>query len=296
MDQALPGFCAPGIDRADAVRSDPAALERAFADPRAGCLRLEGLDPVLDGAMLWRDPLPTGARIEDYVLLGLEEGGAPLFVRLARNIAHGGTFAPRVWEMAAMLHPEELAIYGGARSLVDWHARHGFCAVCGGTTVIAKAGWSRICPHCDAEHFPRVDPVTIMLAEYDGRVLVGRQRRFPPGRYSALAGFIEPGETIEGAVARELMEEAGVRATRVDYVKSQPWPFPSSLMIACIAQVESDALTLDATEIEDAFWVDRQQVRAALAGEEGAPFIAPPTMAVAHHLFRVWLERAEPGI
>lgn len=285
----LPGFCAPGIDRADHVRTDAAALAQAFADPRAALLVLEGLDPVPEGALLRRDPLPAGARLEDHALLGLEGGGAPLFVRLRGGLPHGGAVNPRARELAALLAPEELSIYGAARSLVDWHARHGFCAVCGQPTAAVKAGWSRQCGACAAEHFPRVDPVTIMLAEYEGRVLVGRQPRFPPHFYSALAGFVEPGETIEGAVARELMEEAGVRATAVRYVMSQPWPFPSSLMIACIAQVESDALRIDTTELEDAMWVDEAEVRAAMARARDARFVVPPPMAVAHHLLRAWL-------
>ena len=289
----LPGFAAAGIDRCDQVRSNPEALAEAFADPHARRLPLDGLDPVLDGAMLAREPIPAGAEPGDHILLGKEADGAPLFVQLRSGIPHGGVFAPRVWEAATELDAGELALYGGARSLVDWHARHGFCAVCGGVTVPDKGGWSRRCGGCEAEHFPRVDPVVIMLAEYEGRILLGRQARFPPGRYSALAGFVEPGETIEGAVARELYEEAGIAVTDVRYAMSQPWPFPSSLMIACTARAEDDRLTLDLTELEDAFWVDARQVRAALDGEEDAPFIAPPTIAVARHLLLHWLARQE---
>ena len=192
--------------------------------------------------------------------------------------------------MAASLSPEELSLYGAARSLVDWHARHGFCAVCGAPTVPQRAGWGRRCERCEAEHFPRVDPVVIMLAEHQGRVLLGRQPRFPPRRYSALAGFVEPGETIEGAVAREIFEEAGVRVRNVRYVMSQPWPFPSSLMIACTAEAEDDAIRLDEKELEHAFWASADDVRRAFACDDDAPFIAPPSMAVAYHLLRYWLE------
>jgi NAD+ diphosphatase len=222
-------------------------------------------------------------------LLGVDEAG-PAFAELRRDIPHGAGFAPAVWELAPLLRPETLALYGCARSMIDWHKRHGFCANCGMPTQVTKAGWSRTCGGCAAEHFPRVDPVTIMLAEHEGRILVGRQARFPPGRYSALAGFVEPGETIEEAVARELWEEAGIRVHSVRYVRSQPWPFPSSLMIACIGQTDDPALTLDTTEIEDAKWVDAAGVRAALAGDPDAPFIAPPPMAVAYWLLRHWVE------
>jgi NAD+ diphosphatase len=290
LDQ--PGFVGGTLDRADQVRTDPDRLAEAFADKRAGRLILEGLDPVMMGDQLAVEPLPAGAALAGHVLLGVD-AGAPLFVELNAAVSNGAGYSPRAWELANVLPASDLALYGTARSLVDWHARHGFCAVCGHATAVSKGGWSRRCGNCAAEHFPRVDPVTIMLAEHSGRVLVGRQPRFPAKRYSALAGFVEPGETIEEAVARELWEEAGIRVHDVRYVMSQPWPFPSSLMIACIAQADDDVLTIDETEIEHAFWVDAAGVRASLAGDPDAPFIAPPPMAVAHHLFRRWLDDLE---
>ena len=288
---ALPGFSACTLDRCDQVRVDPAALAEWFNDPAACRIMLRGLDPLIDGDRLARQPIPADARLEEHALLGRLDDGRPIFAELRRDIPHGGQFAPRVWEAASMLSAEELGLYGAVRSLVDWHARHGFCAVCGGPTLPVKAGWSRKCGACEAEHFPRVDPVVIMLAEYEGKVLLGRQPRFPPRRYSALAGFVEPGETLEGAVARELFEEAGIRVSDVRYIMSQPWPFPSSLMVACTAQAHDDALTLDTQELEDAFWAGADEIRAAFAGDDTARFIAPPPMAVAHHLLKYWLER-----
>lgn len=286
---AAPGFAGGTLDRADHIRTNQDMAAAAFSDPAARLLLLDGLDPVVgDAGKLATTPLPPGAALEDHVLLGVDDTG-PLFVKLDPNIPHGAHFAPNVWARAALLAPSELALFGTARSVIDWHKRHGFCANCGAPTRTQKAGWARKCDACGAEHFPRVDPVTIMLAEHDGRILVGRQHRFPPGRYSALAGFVEPGETIEEAVARELWEEAGIRVRDVRYAMSQPWPFPSSLMIACIAQTDDPALTLDTSEIEDAFWVDADGVRAALALEASAPFIAPPEMAVAHSLLLHWL-------
>jgi NAD+ diphosphatase len=130
-----------------------------------------------------------------------------------------------------------------------------------------------------------------MLAENEGKVLVGRQPRYPPGRYSALAGFLEPGESVEEAVARELFEEAGLKVRDVRYVTSQPWPFPSSLMMACIAAADDPTLAIDTTELEDAFWADRAGVEAAMAGDPGAPFLPPPPYAIAHTLFRWWLAK-----
>jgi NAD+ diphosphatase len=181
-----------------------------------------------------------------------------------------------------------MATYGTARSLIDWHGRHRFCGKCGGATVAHRAGWGRRCSVCAAEHFPRVDPVVIMLAEHGDRALLGRQASWPPGRYSALAGFLEPGETVEEAVARELFEEAGVRATRVRYVTSQAWPFPAQLMLACIAEVQSDALTIATDELEDALWLSRNEVRAALADAPQARFRLPPAYAVAYSLLQHW--------
>ncbi len=286
-----PGFCEDPLDRCDDVRGNAEKLAACLADRHAQRLMLDGLDPVTDGDRLAREALPADADGGNHVFLGRGADGAPLFAELKRGLPHGGAHAPRVWEAATLLSGPELSLYATARSLVDWHARHGFCSVCGGATLVVRAGWSRRCEACGAEHFPRVDPVVIMLAEHDGRVLLGRQPRFPARRYSALAGFIEPGETIEGAVARELFEEAGIRVADVRYIMSQPWPFPSSLMIACTASALGDALRLDEQELEDAFWASAEDVRAALDGEEGARFIAPAPMALAHHMLRHWLDR-----
>jgi NAD+ diphosphatase len=191
-------------------------------------------------------------------------------------------------EVLSLLGPQDMATYGTARSLIDWHGRHRFCGKCGGATVAHRAGWGRRCAVCESEHFPRVDPVVIMLAEHDGHALLGRQASWPQGRYSALAGFLEPGETVEEAVARELFEEAGVRAGSVRYVTSQAWPFPAQLMLACIAEVQDDALRIDTDELEDAVWLSRAEIRAALAGDAHARCLLPPTYAVAHTLLQHW--------
>ncbi|MPT46999.1 MAG: NAD(+) diphosphatase [Sphingobium sp.] len=295
----MASLATPSIDRWDQARTDPDALNAAFADSRAKRLVLSGLDPIVDDGRLRREAIPAGAALGDHLLMGREEDGAPLFVELHRDVPHAGARSPAVWDAATLLEASELSLYGGARSLIDWHARHGFCSSCGGMTSAAKGGWSRHCDGCGADHFSRVDPVVIMLAEHHGpdhqnRVLVARQPGFPEGRYSALAGFVEPGEALEGAVARELFEEAGIYVHSIDYLMSQPWPFPSSLMIACTAQTEDDHLTIDTTELEDAFWVDADGVRAALDGADNAPFIAPPAMAVARNLLIHWLSR-QPG-
>lgn len=283
------GFTGAWLDRADQLRTDPEAFAAATADPRARCLTLDGIDfvPGDDGTGLrWELLDPADARAP--MLLGRDERGIPYFVREPHPAQRIDARSRTVMRLLPLLSAQDLALYGGARSLVDWHARHRFCATCGSPTELFRAGWGRRCGQCRAEHFPRVDPVVIMLAEYDGRVLVGRQRQFAPGMFSALAGFVEPGESLEEAVARELFEEAGIRVSDVAYVASQPWPFPSSLMIGCRARAEGSALTLDETEIEAAIWVDRAEVRAALAGDMDAPFLAPPPLAIARHLLEDW--------
>ena len=282
------GFTGARLDRADRLRTDPAAFAAAIADPRATCLLLDGIDPVpgSGGGLMWEALDPADERA--LLLLGIDDSGAPRFVREAHAGARVDARSRTVMRLLPMLSPEEAALYGGARSLVDWHARHRFCAVCGSPTELFRGGWGRRCASCGAEHFPRVDPVVIMLAEYDGRVLLGRQPGFPPGFFSALAGFVEPGESLEEAVARELFEEAGIAVSDVSYVASQPWPFPSSLMIGCRAVARDAALTIDTTELEAAMWVDRAEVRAALAGDMGASFMAPPPLAIARYLLEDW--------
>lgn len=282
------GFTGARLDRADRLRTDPEAFAAAIADPRATCLLLDGIDPVpgSGGGLMWAALDPADERA--LLLLGIDDSGAPRFVREAHGGARVDARSRTVMRLLPMLSPEEAALYGGARSLVDWHARHRFCAVCGSPTELFRGGWGRRCASCGAEHFPRVDPVVIMLAEYEGRVLLGRQPGFPPGFFSALAGFVEPGESLEEAVARELFEEAGIAVSDVSYVASQPWPFPSSLMIGCRAVARDPALTIDTTELEAAMWVDRAEVRAALAGDMGASFMAPPPLAIARYLLEDW--------
>ena len=282
------GFTGARLDRADQLRVDPEAFAAVATDPRATCLLLDGIDfvPGERGGLMWEPLDPADDRA--LLLLGIDDSGAPRFVREPGAGARVDARSRTVMRLLPLLSPEEAALYGGARSLIDWHARHRFCAVCGAPTALFRGGWGRRCGGCDAEHFPRVDPVVIMLAEYEDRVLVGRQPGFPPGFFSALAGFVEPGESLEEAVARELFEEAGIRVSDVRYVASQPWPFPSSLMIGCRAVAAGPALTLDTTEIEAAMWVDRAEVRAALAGEMGTSFLAPPPLAIARHLLEDW--------
>lgn len=282
-----PGFTGGLLDRADPLRQDPEAFAAATGDWRARLLVLADFEPEIDagGRLVWTT-LADAPEGSELILLGLDEG-KPCFAALTPGMKPPAGRPMRLFALIEQLDAGEAATYAAARSVLDWHTRHRFCANCGTPTEIYRAGWGRRCPHCHAEHFPRVDPVVIMIAEHDGRALLGRQPAWPPGRYSALAGFLEPGESIEEAVARETLEEAGVRVTDVRYVASQPWPFPSSLMIACIGTAADDVLTIDKHELEDAIWVSRETVRAVLAGGDG-PFLPPPPYAIAFTLLTEW--------
>lgn len=281
------GFTGARIDRADHLRLDEPAVAALLRSEAALLLRLEALEPSVDadGSLVWDGAAQVSAEAET-IFLGLR-GAVPLFAPL--RFVPPGARAWNLFQLLEGLKGEEAALFGMARSLIEWHNRHLYCGSCGSPTAPFRAGWGRRCPGCGAESYPRVDPVVIMLAEHEGRVLVGRQSQYPPGRYSALAGFLEPGESIEEAVARELKEEAGIEVTDVRYIASQPWPFPGSLMIGCIARATSDAITLDQQELEDAFWAERAGVAAALAGAPDAPFRAPPPFAIAHSLLAHWL-------
>src|SRR5271167_4139989 len=183
---------------------------------------------------------------------------------------------------------KDSAIIAQAKAMIDWHRRHGFCPGCGAPTKIMDAGYRRLCGSCNAEHFPRVDPVVIMLATEGEACLVGRGKQFPPGMFSALAGFVEPGETIEEAVRRELMEEASVRVGEVTYYATQPWPFPSSLMIGCFAKAESRAVKADENELAEVRWIERSVARELVQGQRVDGVLVPPPIAIAHHLIKTW--------
>jgi len=287
-------FSGSPIDRADNIRVDRDALGNLM-NWRARVLNLDGLMPEVDenGGLIWGTLADVNEDAE-LVFLGMLDGKAHFAPVPAQGSA--GPAMPRAWQVMQLLRPEELAIYGEAKALVDWHARHQFCANCGSTTKIAKGGWQRDCGNCNAQHFPRTDPVTIMLVEFEDKLLLGRQPRFPPRMYSALAGFVEPGETIEEAVAREVWEEAGVRVKDVDYLASQPWPFPSQLMIGCTSVAQSAELTIDETELDDARWFTREELQEArAAGDAGTDLlIFPRPFAIAHHLLAWWLDK-EPS-
>ncbi len=299
-----------GLDRAAALRSDPPALAAALA--RGRVLPLWRGKPLSDGvgrlAMVAADhPALTDAAAP--LFLGLTPDG-PVFARditawqppadaaaveegfldasEQRHPALPGLAFRELRGLMTRLTPAEGEIAATARALAGWHAAHGFCAACGAASSVERAGWQRRCPACGATHFPRTDPVVIMLVTRGNRALVGRSAGWPQGMYSCLAGFVEPGETIEAAAAREVAEETGVRVGRVRYLASQPWPFPASLMIGCRAEALTDRITLDPEELEDARWMSREEMAQVLAGDHPA-MRAPRRGAIAAALIRGWL-------
>ncbi|MGP9789631.1 NAD(+) diphosphatase [Roseinatronobacter sp. NSM] len=198
-----------------------------------------------------------------------------------------GLFFGELRQSMAHLTAPDAALAATARATFNWHRSHGFCASCGQASQVAQAGWERHCPACGAKHFPRTDPVVIMLVTHGNDLLLGRSPGWPEGMYSALAGFVEPGETLENAVRREVHEETGIQTTDIRYVASQPWPFPASLMLGSVARATTRAITLD-DELEDARWVTREQVLRAWSGED-TTLIPARKGAIAHHLIAQWL-------
>jgi len=283
-------FTGNALDRASYHRADPAWLAARKADglflPFWQNRPFVQADRV--AFLSWR------AAWENHlcVFLGLD-GDQPLFaVDLpGENEPALGEGAFQEMRAAAFVLPaRDTAIAGQAKALIDWHRRHGFCPNCGHATDLMDAGYRRLCPACRCEHFPRTDPVVIMLPLLGDRCLVGRNKRFPPGLYSAFAGFVESGESMEEAVRRELMEEVNLLAGAVRYHASQPWPFPSSLMLGCYAEALSENFRIDENEIEDARWLSKAEARARLANEIEDEIKLPVTIAIAHHLIKDWVQ------
>lgn len=219
---------------------------------------LETLDQFFDPSTQHHPSLP-----EDHLFAELRGAMARLSARDA--------------ELAAM-----------ARAIFGWHRSHRFCAACGAESRMSKSGWQRDCPSCGTSHFPRTDPVVIMLITHGNKVLMGRSPGWPEGMYSLLAGFVEPGETLEAAVRREVVEESGIKVGAVSYLASQPWPFPSSLMFGCRGEALNEDITVDPAELEAAMWVSREDMLEAFAGQN--PNLKPARKgAIAQFLLRNWL-------
>jgi NAD+ diphosphatase len=299
-------FSGSPLNRASEKRTDQAWIESKRRDPSSLVLPMRRLEPFLLGTENSGPPIklgllrmgiagPLAGPGATCIFLGLD-GDTAVFALDISESGDPATLGPlaelgyfRDARMAAsIVSIEDAAIIGQAKALIDWHQRHGFCPRCGASTNMMDAGYRRLCGKCNAEHFPRVDPVVIMLATHREACLVGRGKQFPAGMFSALAGFVEPGETIEEAVRRELMEEASVRVGEVTYYATQPWPFPSSLMIGCFAKADSRDAKADENELAEIRWIERSVARELIEGKQVDGLRVPPPIAIAHHLIKTW--------
>jgi NAD+ diphosphatase len=275
-------FSGAELDRAPGARARPEWLAAKRADPSARALQLSERGVWVDDGRLLLAP-PDGSEL----FLGLAEG-APLFAADVTGAEPEAGQPAGLREAATELPAAEAALAAYAASLLSWHRRHRFCANCGAPTELADAGHERHCPRCGAHHFPRTDPVVIVrVVDGHDRLLLGRSPRWPAGRYSLLAGFVEPGETLEDAVKREVLEESGVEVGGVTYVASQPWPFPSSLMLGFHALAEGGDPRPDRDELEDVRWFERGEVEQAAAGD--GPVQLSPPYSIARRLIDGWL-------
>ncbi|MDB5658413.1 MAG: diphosphatase [Cypionkella sp.] len=288
-------FGGSGLDRAAALRSDAGQIATLRAVGQVLPLWRGKPLVVAQAALGWvaADSVVLGTG--DLVFLGLDDGvprfaqdisawqpevlqpSQPAGFMDAARQGHPSLPADFAFEdlrgVMAQLSPREAELAATAKAVLQWHDTHGFCSACGVASDMINAGWQRSCPACGAHHFPRTDPVVIMLVVRGNKLLLGRSAAWPEGMYSLLAGFVEPGETLEAAVRREVFEETGITTADVRYLASQPWPFPASLMFGCIAEATSDEITLDPVELEDALWVTREELVEVMAGQH--PKIKP---------------------
>jgi NAD+ diphosphatase len=292
-------FAAEPLDRASEQRLDTAWIAAKLADPASILIPLWRGDPLTRGndaaflSVAARSEFPADA---PCAFLGLANGKAHFAIDASAAaapegapLAELGRYMP-LREAASVLPENDLAIIGHARWIFDWHRRHLFCANCGAPTQIGEGGAKRQCAECKTEHFPRSDPVAIVLAVHEDACLLGRSPRFPPGYLSALAGFVEAAETPEACAIRELREEAGVTLTDVHYQFSQPWPFPSSLMMGFIADARDRTLKIDPKEIEEARWIERKGIATLLANGAYENVRLPPRFTIARRLVERWME------
>jgi NAD+ diphosphatase len=299
------GYTASILARVAERRSDEAFLAAHAADG-ANTFAIGGELVVMRKTANGPDPLFRAedaralAPSAETVFLGLAGEAGRFGVALDAEATKGLKERPdlvvtdlRTIAVRGLVGPDHLAPLAEAKALLAWHARHRFCANCGVRTNVSQAGWKRECPGCKVEHFPRTDPVVIMLAVHGEQCLLGRAGRFVANMWSCLAGFVEPGESIEEAARRETLEEAGIVCGEVKYFRSQPWPFPMSLMIGCHARATNTNITVDHEELEDARWFTRDEVALMFAGRHPEGISIPPPIAIAHHIIRAWVEEGD---
>jgi NAD+ diphosphatase len=292
-------FTRSPLDRAGHHRRDAAWLEAALRAETTLLIPFNEQRPFVteDGGVVVPGWLSAHARAgiarhdARLLFLGLNDAGAAHFaidVDDPAKLEGLGRFDD-LRALGPRLSHDDLATLGPAKAVFEWHVKNGYCANCGAPTLVVEAGWKRSCPMCSAEHFPRVDPVCIMVPTFGDKCFLARQKMWPRGMHSALAGFIEPGEAIEEAVARETMEEAGLKVVEVRMHSTQPWPFPHSLMIGVLCEVEHDRETIDTFELETGRWFTREEAKLLIAAKHPEVF-APPPFAIAHQLLKTWAE------
>ena len=297
------GYTASRIERAAERRTDPAALAALERQPRARAYLIGGELVVLRKGAQTHDPLFTLSQARslgptaETTFLGLIDDDPRFAVALdpaaAKSLDGRDDLVVtdlRTIAVRGLVEAEHLPPLAEGKALLTWHLRHRFCSNCGSATNVVEGGWRRDCPSCRGQHFPRTDPVVIMLPVAGDRCVLGRSHRFAAGMWSCLAGFVEPGEAIEDAVRRETREEVGIECGEVRYFRSQPWPFPTSLMIGCHAQARSREIVIDRTELDDARWFGRDEIVAMLQRRHPDGLGTPPTVAIAYHIIRAWVE------
>ena len=293
------------LDRVSHLRRDGAWLEARLNDPESRFLPFWRQQVLVksEPALAWaRSDLCARVNPDaGPILLGMGGGVAHFAIDVSAletpletlGLAGAAEFK-EPHAVVSALPASDAAIVAQGRGMLIWHGRHRFCGVCGEPTSVKEAGYMRECDACDAEHFPRTDPVVIMLTHQRDRCLLGRQAMFPKGMWSTLAGFVEPGESLEEAVRREVAEESGIEVGDVRYHASQPWPFPANLMIGCMAEARTTDITVDRDELEDARWFTRGELaRAILEPAQSSDLFVPPPMAIGHHLIRDWVDGNE---
>jgi NAD+ diphosphatase len=297
------GYADSRLERAAELRTNQAAIDAMAAGPRAGAYVIGGELIVTKKGASVSDPLFTleqaraFAPATETIFLGHLNGDGRFGVGIAQADAEALKARDdllvtdlRSIAVQGLVDAQHLPPLAEAKAVLQWHLRHRFCSNCGAPSQAVDAGWKRLCPSCKTEHFPRTDPVVIMLIVDGDNCLLGRSPRFAPTMWSCLAGFIEPGESFEDAVKRETREEAGIVCGRVKYFRSQPWPFPMSLMIGCHAEALSRDIVIDRTELEDARWFSKDECIAMLMRNHPDGLTMPPPVAIAHHIVRAWVE------
>jgi NAD+ diphosphatase len=288
-------FAGPYLERVSHLRADPAWFDSALADARSRVVPMwDSRSLIAEGptaALLELREIPADHRNRESLILLGRFGGAPMFAYEMDGVESGavpeGARFEELRTVAALMPPDQAGLLGYARAMIHWRRTHRHCGRCGAPTLPGRAGHVLVCtnPVCRHEQFPRIDPAIIVLVSDGPRVLLGRQAAWPAGRYSTIAGFVEPGESLEDAVVREVAEETGVHVDQVEYHSSQPWPFPSSLMLGFTAHASTYAVRLEDQELEDARWFTRADI------ESGTPKLPPP-VSISFRLIEHWFDAA----